>query len=352
MDNELLLLDRIEIIKTANKKYDLEKNGYIAFSGGKDSTILHYLVDIALPNNNIPRVYIDTGIEYQMIKDFVYNLQQTDKRIQIVKPKVPIKTMLEKDGYPFKSKEFSGLVSIYQRNSDCVDKYKDMDKEDYKKKMLQNPNEEKEITGKNVIMYIMGIGCKRDKNGLVNEFHENKMYKCPKKIRYVFSKDFNIKLSHKCCFRLKKEPVKKWQKENNRYIGLTGMRSEEGGQRKNIKNCIITDKKGNARLFHPLIKVDKNWEEWFINKIEKEKNQRICSDIYYAPYNFSRTGCKGCPYALDLQNNLNVMERLMPNERKQCEIIWKPIYDEYRRIGYRLESEKQMTLDDYLDEEN
>lgn len=54
MDNELLLFDRLEIIKTANDKYGLESNAYLSFSGGKDSTILHRLLDIALPNNNIP----------------------------------------------------------------------------------------------------------------------------------------------------------------------------------------------------------------------------------------------------------------------------------------------------------
>lgn len=123
MDNELLLMDRIEVIKVVNKKYDLENNGYIAFSGGKDSTILHYLIDLALPNNNIPRVYIDTGIEYQMIKDFVYNLQKSDKRFQIVKPSVPIKKMLEKDGYPFKSKEFSKLVKTYKNNHETIDNF-------------------------------------------------------------------------------------------------------------------------------------------------------------------------------------------------------------------------------------
>jgi len=64
MDNELLLIDRIEAIKTANKKYDLEHNAYLSFSGGKDSTVLHYLLDMALPNNKIPRVFINTGIEY------------------------------------------------------------------------------------------------------------------------------------------------------------------------------------------------------------------------------------------------------------------------------------------------
>lgn len=77
MDNELLLYDRIQVIQATNQKFDLENNAYLSFSGGKDSTILHYLLDMALPNNRIPRVFIDTGIEYQMIRDFVLGLART-----------------------------------------------------------------------------------------------------------------------------------------------------------------------------------------------------------------------------------------------------------------------------------
>ena len=83
MDNELLLFDRIEIIKTTIAKYG-EDNFYLSFSGGKDSTILHYLLDKALPNNNIPRVFIDTGIEYQMIRqDRFYNVKIQNLRLKI-----------------------------------------------------------------------------------------------------------------------------------------------------------------------------------------------------------------------------------------------------------------------------
>ena len=70
-------------------------------------------------------------------------------------------------------------------------------------------------------------------------------------------------------------------------------------------------------------------------KFLSEYNIDIC-DIYKPPYNFVRTGCKGCPFALNLQEELDTLEKYFPNERKQCEIIWKPVYDEYRRIGYRL----------------
>lgn len=64
---EFMLEDRIAKIQALNKQYDLEHNAYLSLSGGKDSTILHYLLDLALPNNKIPRVFANTGIEYRYI---------------------------------------------------------------------------------------------------------------------------------------------------------------------------------------------------------------------------------------------------------------------------------------------
>ena len=32
------------------------------------------------------------------------------------------------------------------------------------------------------------------------------------------------------------------------------------------------------------------------------------------------------------------MKSLLPNEKAQCDIIWKPVYEEYKRIGYRLKN--------------
>ena len=112
-----------------------------------------------------------------------------------------------------------------------------------------------------------------------------------------------------------------------------------GGQRASIKGCIITDKQGNIKKFHPLLVVNDEWEEWFIKKY----NINLCK-LYYDPFNFKRTGCKGCPFSLDLQEQLDAMEQYLPNEKDQCDIIWKPIYDEYKRIGYRLKSYKQIKL--------
>ena len=88
-----------------------------------------------------------------------------------------------------------------------------------------------------------------------------------------------------------------------------------------------------------MLVVDEDFENWFIEK----NNIKLCK-LYYEPFNFKRTGCKGCPFSLDLQEQLTIMETYLPNERKQCEIIWGPVYKEYRRLGYRLCKNEQCKL--------
>jgi 3'-phosphoadenosine 5'-phosphosulfate sulfotransferase (PAPS reductase)/FAD synthetase len=70
MDNEFILIDRLQKIRQVIEQYG-EENFYLSFSGGKDSTVLSALLDMAIPGNTIPRVYANTGIEYQLILDFV-----------------------------------------------------------------------------------------------------------------------------------------------------------------------------------------------------------------------------------------------------------------------------------------
>jgi 3'-phosphoadenosine 5'-phosphosulfate sulfotransferase (PAPS reductase)/FAD synthetase len=289
-ENEFMLADRIQKIKSINELYDLENNAYISFSGGKDSTVLSKLIDEALPNNKIPRLYLNTGIEYLMIVSFVERERERDARIQIVQSKQNIRTMLEEVGYPFKSKEHSQKVSYYQKSG----------------------------MTKTVINYL-GQGTKTD-------------FLCPEILRYNFTPEFKIKVSDKCCRKLKKEVADKWAEENKRPIKITGMRKAEGGLRTSHNACTIFDE-GNLLKFHPLQPLEESFIDWFI----AERKIELC-ELYYPPFNFKRTGCKGCPFAVDLQSQLDIMAMLLPAERKQCEMIWKPIYNEYRRIGYRLES--------------
>ena len=81
-------------------------------------------------------------------------------------------------------------------------------------------------------------------------------------------------------------------------------------------------------------------DEWIKNVYN---NIKLCK-LYYPPFNFRRTGCKGCPYSLDLQEQLEIMALYLPTERNQCEYIWKPVYDEYRKLNYRLKRVEQGKL--------
>lgn len=332
-DFEFLLFDRIEKIKSINEQYDLENNAYISFSGGKDSTILHYLIDLALPNNHIPRVFINTGIEYLDIVKFVKELAKDDDRFVLLTPTQPIKQMLEENGYPFKSKQHSHNVAIYQRNRELINKYSNH---------TISFIEDMPKGTKSVLKYINGI--RFNKNGEKNDLSN---FSCPNVLKYQFSDDFNLKLSDICCQKLKKNPIKRWEKENGKNIVLTGMRKEEGGNRTNL-SCIVTNKQYKVVKFHPLVVLNNEWEDWFIAK----QNIKLCK-LYYPPYNFKRTGCKGCPFSLDLQKQLDVMEIHLPNEKEQCERIWKPVYDEYRRLNYRLRGKgiiKQTNIYDFIDD--
>ena len=288
-DNEFLLQDRLQKIRQVINKYG-EENFYISFSGGKDSTVLSALVDMAVPENTIPRVYANTGIDLNKIRDFVFELAKDDDRFKIIKPSIPIKKMLELEGYPFKSKLHSHLWDYFGRLGLTY----------------------------GVKNYI-GIGDKT-------------VYRpCPEILKYQFTDEFKarMKISDHCCLRMKEEPLQKWGKANNRPYSIIGVMRDEGGRREKA-NCLAFQGK-KLKNFQPLAPITKEWEEWFIEKYKV----KIC-ELYYPPYNFERTGCKGCPFALYLQDELDTLEKFFPEERKQCEIIWKPVYDEYRRIGYRL----------------
>lgn len=294
MDNELMLYDRLEVIRATINKYG-EENFYISYSGGKDSTVLSELIDLALPNNRIPRVFINTGIEYKAIVEYVKERAENDGRFVLVAPTKNIRQTLQDKGYPFKSKEHSVMLYEWQKGHTSTAKM-----------------------GK----YLNGEG----------------KFTCPKILKYQFTENFALKVSALCCNELKKKPAKEYAKQTGRKVSITGMMRTEGGERTTL-NCVLLDKKRKIKKFNPMAVVTNEWEEWFI-----AKQGIILCKLYYEPYNFVRTGCKGCPYALTLQEQLTTMSKYMPDEREQCEIIWKPVYDEYRRLGYRLDKAEQTRL--------
>lgn len=80
---------------------------YVSFSGGKDSTVLVDLVRNACGLKDVPLVFVDTGLEYPEIREFVKSFDN----VTWLKPKMNFKQVIEKYGYPFISKEVCECVS-------------------------------------------------------------------------------------------------------------------------------------------------------------------------------------------------------------------------------------------------
>ena len=81
-----------------------EDGVYVSFSGGKDSTVLLHLVRELYPN--VRAVFVDTGLEYPEIRQFV----KTFDNVEWLKPKLTFKQVIQKYGYPFISKEVAECV--------------------------------------------------------------------------------------------------------------------------------------------------------------------------------------------------------------------------------------------------
>jgi len=84
--------------------YKFDGKVYVAFSGGKDSTVLLHIARQLFPD--IEAVFVDTGLEYPEIKDFV----KTIPNVTTIRPKMQFADVVTKYGYPVIGKEISEAV--------------------------------------------------------------------------------------------------------------------------------------------------------------------------------------------------------------------------------------------------
>lgn len=103
-------------------------NVHVSFSGGKDSTVLLHIVRQLYPD--VPAVYIDTGLEYPEVRDFVKSIPN----VTWLKPKMNFRKVIEHYGYPLISKEVSRDVAVARRKPDGKTAQKFIHGSDYHKK--------------------------------------------------------------------------------------------------------------------------------------------------------------------------------------------------------------------------
>ena len=152
-----------------------EDGVYVSFSGGKDSTVLLDICRKLYPD--IKAMFVDTGLEYPEIKQFVKSFENVD----IIRPKKMFNKVIDEFGFPVISKEVA--EAVYNA-----------------RKHLQDPT-------KYQAHYDKLVGNKKDKDGKLSSFN------CSK---WKFLLDAPFKISHKCCWVMKKDPAHKYYKETKR----------------------------------------------------------------------------------------------------------------------------------------
>lgn len=237
-------------------------NVYISFSGGKDSTVLLAIARELYPN--IKAVFIDTGLEFPEIKDFI----KTIKNVDIIKPQKSFYKVLKEDGYPVISKEISYTIYYARKGSKwAIDRL----------------------------------------NGIIKPNYNGNY----KKYKYLLNAPF--KISSKCCDIMKKRPIKNYEKENKVY-GIIGTMASEGGQR---LSAYLRTGCNSFEGTRPISKPLSFWKEEDIWEYIKKYNIKY-SKIYDMGYN--RTGCMFCMFGVqcEKENRFDIMKKTHPKIYEYC----------------------------------
>ena len=246
----------------------------ISFSGGKDSTVLLDLARRAFPD--IPAVYVDTGLEYPEIRDFV----KTVPNVTWLRPEMPFLKVIQRYGYPVVSKDVAKRI-YYARKG-----------------------------GEWAIRHLNG----QNKDGTHSVYNERYM-----KWRFLLDAPFPI--SDHCCDVMKKDSLHRYARESGR-MQIVGTMACESARRQTTylrTGCNAFDMK------EPKSQPMSFWLERDVlaylrmtgipyapiyGEIVEDRGKLITTGAH-------RTGCMFCMFGVHLEKGPNRFQRMALTHPKQ-----------------------------------
>ena len=294
------------IIKAYHKiNNDIYNKISCAISGGADSDVM---LDICYKCDNSKKIiyiWCDTGLEYEATKKHLKYLEEK-YGIEIVRTKAikSIPISCREYGQPFLNKRASDYIQRLQRhNFDFRD-------ESFECLFKKYPK------------------CKTALKWWCNEYGEGSSFNIQ---RNKWLKEFMIEnppqfnISDKCCKYAKKDVMKKYLKENPVDLHIIGLRKAEGGLRATAYKSCFDNNIDTYDNYRPLF--------WYKDedKVDYENNCDIIHSECYTKYGLERTGCAGCPFGKDFEQELSIIEEYEPKLYKAVNKIFGDSYEYIRK---------------------
>lgn len=243
-----------------------EEGVYAAISGGKDSTVFLHLVREVCGYKKVPGVFVDTGLEYPEIREFV----KTFENIEWLKPKMNFKQVIEKYGYPFISKEVSECVEGARKylkrvcRSECLSKQSMATSAKNSVDLENIPERLAIMLGQYDQWYLLRKGNIPREEGKKSIFSQEK---------YKFFLNAPFEISNKCCNLMKKEPFHRYERISGRKPMTAQMASESRLRTQQWINhgCNAFDAK------NPISNPMSFWTEQDVLLYIKTRGIKICS---------------------------------------------------------------------------
>lgn len=273
----------------------LEGRVYIAFSGGKDSSLLKFLCDKYTDWIGAPRikcVFNNTTNELREILDFVKTFGD---EVEWLRPKMTFAQSLEVNGYPLVSKAQAQYISEARKTKSV--KLRDL-----------------RINGRTIT-----------KDGVTKHYpHISNKWK--------FLVEGNVEITDKCCKILKKDPAKEFEKRTG-LKPIIGVTFDESSLRK-----LTAIREGSCNTYgkRPVSKPLNIFKQEDVWTAILENNVPYCKDVYDDKTingefikGLDRTGCAYCGFGLHLEGDISPrLTRLYQTDTNR----YKSFMD---KLGYR-----------------
>ena len=253
--------------------------------GGADSDVMVDMIVRCGAKDRTDFVFFNTGLEYRATLEHLDALEKRyDIRIERVRPVKSIPQSCREHGVPFRSKDFSQKIYAAQHHG--------FRWEDESLEVLSGRYQH--LSG--ALRWWCNYGS----------FRSYTIQSAAYLKEFIMQNPPDFPISDECCTYAKKLPSRRYEKAGGYDLKCMGVRKEEGGLRGTAYKTCYTEGDGMDH-FRPV---------WWLRNCDKQEYCEYYGIIHsrcYTEYGMQRTGCVGCPFAMDFEDNLERMKKFEPH---------------------------------------